>query len=143
VSPLEIADPVTAVAAYLKLKMGDSVGGRVYRPELPRSIDSKMPTPAIVLMPAGAGKLTSGNRWPIMDSLIDIICYAAARQQGDELAREAQLYLREFNSIVSAGVLLYWARETSGIIPGVESDVNWVTSEITVQVLHSTMKLAA
>lgn len=122
---LEIADPTKAVAGYLKQKMGEQVGGKVFRPELPEAINPQMPTSAIVVMPDDGGGMMAGNRLPIRDSCVAVLTYGATRLESDELARQAQHYLRQFNQVVSEGVLMYWCREASGITPHLEQIVAW------------------
>lgn len=139
--PGDIADPVLATAAYLKAQIGSLVDDQVWQPELPQWIDKSMPTNAIVVMPAGGGKLMGSNRLPVYDSLIDILCYGAARPQADEIARQAVATLRQFAMVKSEGVLMYWARIASGVNPRVETDVNWNFSEFTIQLLHSELVL--
>lgn len=135
--PGDVADPVLAVARYLKDEMGARVAGQVWQPELPQWIDRSMPTNAIVLMPGGGGKLMAGNRLPVIDSFVDILCYGASRQEASDIARQAASLLRQFAMVKSEGVLMYWARLASGINPRVELGVNWNFSEFTIQVLHS------
>ena len=130
-----LGDPLEAVAAYLKEQMGETVNGNVLRPELPESLDPAMPTAAIVLMPAGGGKLMGANRLPVFDPMMDILCYGPTRQDADDIAREAEYVLREMQMVFIRGLWLYWARIASGMMPRVEPEVLWPYTEFTIQVL--------
>ena len=136
---LEIADPTKAVAGYLKQKMGEKVGGRVWRPELDQTFinEGKMPAAAIVVMPDDGGGMMAGNRLPVRDSCVAVLTYGATRLEADELARLAQHYLRQFNQIVSEEVLVYWCREASGITPHQEQVVAWAFAMAVYQVLFA------
>lgn len=132
----EVADPTLAIIAYLQLKMG-AAANHYCRPELPQPLNPEMPTSVVVAMPGGGGSMMGANRLPIYDSIVDVLTYGTTRLEGDELARQAQYYLRQFNQVISEGVLMYWCRETSGIMPRLEPNVAWPYSEFSVQCLHS------
>lgn len=133
----DVADPTIAVWALLKDRMGADVDGRVYRPELPEDIDRDMPETAIVVMPGGDGRLTAGTRLPVHDSILDVLCYGATRLEADEIARKAASLLKQFAMAKYEGILMYWARQMTGINPRVQLEVNWNYSEFSVQLLHS------
>lgn len=139
----DIADPSEAIAQLLREDMGADVEERVFRPELPQLDDPKMPTSALVVMPAGAGSMFGGSRMEVFDSMLDIICYGSTRLQADVIARKAQSILRllAMRTIacpeVGGKVLVYWARIASGVNPRLEGPADWPFTEFTVQVMHS------
>jgi hypothetical protein len=137
--PPNVADPTKAVAGYLKTMMGDAVEDRVWRPELDQDFinEGKMPAAALVVMPEAGGGMMAGNRLPVRDSCVAVLAYGATRLEGDELARLAQHYLRQFNQVLSEGVLMYWCREASGITPHQEQQVNWPFALAIYQVLFA------
>jgi hypothetical protein len=147
-----IADPVEAIAEFLREEMGEKVEGRIFRPELPQPDELAVADfkSAIVVTRAGkAGKLFAGTRLPVKDSHVTVYCYGSERQEADEIAALASEYLRLLSyaypecRVAEGTVLMHWARVTSDLIPRVHPDTNWPYAEFTVQLMHSQCVLPA
>jgi hypothetical protein len=139
----DVADPTEGVASFLLAQMGAAANGRVFRPELPEVRDFEMPTSAVVVMPAGEGKLMAGTRQGALDSMMDVICYGETRLNADNLARQAKTLLDLLKMVTvpclddEGKILLWWSRTASGLQPRVEGQAEWPFTEFTIQCLHS------
>lgn len=144
----DIADPCEAVAQWLSERLPSVPEGKFFTPELPEVDDKEVPTKAVVVMPAGGGKLFGATRMPVYDSLIDILCYGATRLQADTVARQAAGLLRLLQTTsvqcpeAQGKVLLHWARIASGEKPRELTQTNWPYTEFTIQIMHSEVVLA-
>ena len=140
-----IADPRTAVAAFLKTEVGSLVGGRVFRPELPRGEDSNMPRGCIVVFSGGGGHLFGRDRLGVFDSIMDIACYGSTRLEAENIADAAMYAMREMgheewpkSEAEGAPSLLHWIRIAGGVKSTIDPQTLWPFAMITVQVMHST-----
>lgn len=143
----DVLDPTEAVAFFLKPAMSEAFEGRIFAPAMPTVRNFNPPCPALVVMPAGGGKLYGGTRMPVYDSLVDILCYGGSRDQADTLGRECQELLRVLKYAfvecpeAEGNGLLHWARIASGVNPREEPQVNWSFVEFTIQLSHAALVL--
>jgi hypothetical protein len=133
---VEVGNPRSAVARYLKNTV-TLAEGRVFRPELPKSEDDDMPRACIVVVAAGGGHMFGGDRLPAFDSLMDINCYGSTRLEAEDVADEAQYWLRELAHETFEGTLLHWARIVGAVKSTVDKETMWPYAPVEIQVMHS------
>lgn len=144
---LTATDHAGAVCAYLASTVGSalgtitspsgSTGPAVFRPDLPEWADKSMPLAALVVRPNGGYKMFGTGPLPVVDPVLDIICYGGAHQQSYEVAMQVAQALRALRMSVWEGATLYWARISGGPLPLPDSYTLWPATWISAQVMMS------
>jgi hypothetical protein len=148
VTTITTADPLRAVAAYLKaspvapmLEPGPH-GASVYRPTLPETIQDDMPFACIVVRPAGGYTLFGTGLLPVADPRIDFTCYAGTPQESYEIAVATARTLKQLQMSVWENTKLYWARVAGGPIPLPDTDTLWPATWLSAQVMYAEIATA-
>ena len=125
----QITDMRVAVIAILKADTDTAteVGTRVFGDELPRSEADNMPRKAIVVAPSGGAPPSwSAATVQLEVQRLDIVCYGATLFEAEEVRRATFGALRAVERVVSAGVLVYWARPAGGAVTERDGpDADW------------------
>ncbi len=142
---MSAANPGLAVAAYLTDALGGIVEGegnirdglRVFYPRLPTDENELMPWKAIVVSRAGGSQMLSQTFLPVVDGILDVLCYGSTLYEADTLADEAMLALQNLRTSKWEGVVLKWARIAAAPVAEIDTHTNWPESLVVVQVLHA------
>ncbi len=125
----QITDQVAAIIAILKADTDTAteVGTRVFGSELPRSETDNMARKAIVVMPSGGSPPTwAAGTVRLEVQRLDLICYGATLFEAEEVRRACFGALRAIERVVSAGVLVHWARPAGGSVTNRDGpDTDW------------------
>jgi hypothetical protein len=140
---LQVAGPAAAVAVFLSAQpqvvqlLGKNSWGTpaVYRPQIPKSEDSLMPQGAISVRYAGGVDMFSGSRLPVSTPRVDITCFAAERQQADEIASAVFVVSKQLNMETWENVMLYWLKPQHPV-PLPDTQTLWPASVVTAQLMH-------
>ena len=131
-----VADPVLAVALYLRSEIGELCDNRIAEAELPELKDPEMPQTRITIVPSGGYELAGGMYAPIADTIMDFYCYGSTRLEAQELARAALVAMKRLKGSSWAETQLRWARITAGVTVEMDPKADWPTGIFTCQVLH-------
>lgn len=137
-------DPIAAIVNFLKDDdaVDDRCAGRVFGGGLPREQNESMPRTAIVVAPAGGGLMGRAYQ-DYGDVRVDIICYGATLHQAWQTRLEAARALKHLRRENVNGVLLHWARESSGGHNFRDPETQWPTSVCSFQVLAAEVLIAS
>jgi hypothetical protein len=137
------ANPGLGVAAYLTSVLGGRTEGtikeglRVFYPRLPTEEEGNMPERAVVVSRAGGSQMLSASFLPIVDAILDVLCYGSTLFEADTLADEVMLALQNLRLSKWEGVVLKWARIAAAPVAEVDPHTNWPESLVVVQVMHN------
>lgn len=140
---MSAANPGLAVAAYLTAKLEGKTEGtvkeglRVFYPRLPTEEQANMPERAVVVSRAGGSQMLSATFLPIVDAILDVLCYGSTLFEADTLADEVMLALQNLRLSKWEGVVLKWARIAAAPVAEVDPHTNWPESLVVVQVMHN------
>ena len=133
------ADPIAAVVAILRADTAVAAvaGTAVFGGELPRDAVATMPSPAIVVTPAGGTSLTGASFAQVDAQRIDVTAVGATPAAANALIRLAATALREVRRRVAAGTLIHWVNSAGGFLSARDNEGQWPMASQSFQIFHS------
>jgi hypothetical protein len=134
------SDPTLAIAAYLKAQasINEATGGRIFRPELPKSEEPSMPRGCVIVRPAGGTDLFANTRLPAKTPRVDIVCYGSTRLECENIARECSAALDELTHSTWEKVIVFWTRIVGQPASAIDPETNWPFALVSAQVMCAT-----
>ena len=143
-------DPLAALCAYLRVEIGSlldqipsgsglsSAGApAVFRPDVPKAMDSFMPLRAVAVRGAGGYRRFGGSMLPLSDPRFYFTCFGSSQSQATNIARNVALALKQLSSPQTwEGCVLYSATVEAGPTPLPDEQTLWPTCWVAAEVMH-------
>lgn len=140
---MAMPDPVIALKTYLAADadIAALAGAHVYGNELPETLDTEMPTFAVVIVHAGGGSMGLGFE-DFGDFRFDVFAYGPTRYEANRLWRAVHRCLKQLSRVVRDETLLHWAKPAGGPNTLNDPDTKWPFTLSTWQVLLAEVPVA-